>query len=776
MFRHYVKSTIRFLLKQKAYVTLSVVGLSVGLACCLLITLWILDEVGFDRFHEDVDRIHLVLAHGTIQNNPSTPIPLGPALEEEIPGILAATRYENLGRQLLSRGQARHYESWVRAVDPAFFEIFSYELLAGDPGSALAAPESIVISDGVARKFFGDEDPVGQTLSYNNERDLVVTGVFREVPDSSTLHFEVLVPFEVRIADAEARGYEVGWGTFSPLTFVRICDACSADEVNTKIELLVQNHTPEEDVTLSILPLTEMRGLFTDSALYVRILSVIALLVLATACINYVNLATARSTIRAREIGIRKTVGGSRGDLARQFLVESGLLTLVSGLVALALAEALLPLFNQATGKAISLDFLRYPALLPVFGGLLVFTTAASGAYPAFVVSAFRPNESLQGRLSSSGNAYLRRGLIVLQFALSVFLVVGTAVVHKQLRFLQGKDVGYEPDHLVTVSLEGGSHEQYPVIKEKLLQSHDIVAVTGMAANLPYFSWSTGTASWPGETSGQEVLVNFNYVDHDFLKATGVRLVEGRDFSRDRAADVGSRLLINEAMARVMGPIPAVGGTIILWDEPREVIGIVEDFHFQSMQSAIGPLVLLLDPSEVNDMLVLVRPGGEAAGIRAIRETFERVVPMFPPLHGFVANRLNASHGELKRMGVLAGAFTVLAILIACLGVVGLSSYAAERRAKEIGVRKVLGASVTGIVGMMSREILLLVAIANLVAWPAAYLVMSRLLEGYAYRVEIGWDPFALAAVLALAATILTTVPLTARAAMRSPAEALRYE
>lgn len=776
MLRHYMKSTLRFLVRQKTYVTLSVVGLSVGLACCLLIGLWIFDELSFDRFHEDADRIHLVLAHGAMQNNPSTPIPLAPALVEEIPEVVAAARYESLGTELLGRGDTRHYQPWVRAVDPAFFEIFSFEFVEGDPGTALVTPESIVISEDVARKFFGEESAMGQTLSYNNERDVVVTGVFRNVPENSTFHFEVAVPFEVRISDAEAFGYSTGWGTFSPFTFVRICDECSAEDVNRKIEGFLTLHTPEEDAILTVLPLTEIRGLFTESATYIRILAVIALFVLSVACINHVNLATARSTTRAREIGIRKTVGGSRGDLAAQFLVESGVLTLVSGVVALALAELLLPVFNQVTGKDISLHFLRYPALLPVYVGLLVVTAVASGAYPAFVVSAFRPHESLQGRLSLGGNAYLRRGLIVLQFALSVFLVVGTIVVHRQLGFLQSMALGYDREHLITVSLEGNTRRQYPAMKETILRSPDVQAVTGMAAALPYFSWSTGTADWPGKDPTQEVLVHFNFVDHDFTTATGVRLVEGRDFSRDHPADVQSRALVNETMARLMGLESTLGTTITMWEEPREVIGVMKDFHFQPMQTTIGPAVFLLDPAEVSDILVLARPGGEQAAVEAIRNAFQSVAPMFPPVYSFVEDDLVAAYGQLRRMGTLAGAFAVLAVLIACLGVVGLSSYAAERRAKEIGVRKVLGASVAQIVGMMSRELVVLVGIANLVAWPAAYVVMSRLLESYAYRVAIGWTPFVLALGLALAVTLLTVVPLAARAATRNPVEVLRYE
>jgi ABC-type antimicrobial peptide transport system permease subunit len=776
MYRHYMKSTLRFLVRQKTYVTLSVVGLAVGLACCFLITLWILDELSFDRFHEDADRIHMVLAHGTILNNPSTPIPLGPALEGEIPEVVAAARYESLGTELLGRGATRHYQPWVRAVDPAFFEIFSFEFLEGNPGTALSTPESIVISEDVARKFFGEQTPMGQTLSYNNERDVVVTGVFRNLPDNSTFHFEVAVPFEVRISDAEALGHETGWGTFSPFTFVRICDECSDDEVNVKLEDFLALHDPDEDVSLSILPLTALHGMFTESATYTRILAVIALFVLLIACINHVNLATARSTTRAREIGIRKTVGGSRGELATQFLVESGLLTLVSGVAALALVELLLPLFNEVTGKEVSLHIVRYPALLPLYAGLLVLTAVASGAYPAFVVSAFPPNESLQGRLSLGGNAYLRRSLIVLQFSLSVFLVASTVVVYRQLGFLQNMDVGYNRDRLVAVSLAGSTRRQYPVMKETMLRSPDVLAVTGMASGLPYFSWSTGTADWPGKDPEREILIHFNYVGYDFSMATGVRLIEGRDFSRDHPADVGSRALINETMARVMGLDSPVGSTITLWDEPREVIGIMNDFNFRPMHSTIGPLVFLLDTAEVSDMLVLVRPGAEQAAVEMIRDTFQSVIPMFPPVYSFVEDDLIASYGQLRRMGTLAGAFALLAVLIACLGVVGLSSYAAERRAKEIGVRKVLGASVAQIVGMMSRELLLLVGLANVLAWPAAYVVMSRLLEAYAYRVEIGWVPFVLAMVLALTVTLFTVVPLAARAASRDPVEVLRYE
>jgi hypothetical protein len=414
--------------------------------------------------------------------------------------------------------------------------------------------------------------------------------------------------------------------------------------------------------------------------------------------------------------------------------------------------------------------------LLPVLAGLLIFTAVAAGAYPALIVSAFPPLESLQGRLSSSGSAHLRRTLIVIQFSLSVFLIATTGVVYKQLAFLQSLDVGYNHDRLVAVSMAGGTRNQYPVLKEELLKNPDIVAVSGMANALPFFGWSTDHVDWPGKDPTLDLMTYFNVADHDFIDTTEIRIVEGRGFDRDRSTDSSSGVLVNQTMARILELEPAVGATFTLWEDQREVIGVVEDFHFQPLQNTIGPLVLMLDPEQVNDMLVLVRSGGEAAAIQAIRQTFERLAPMFPPAYTFVGDRLLDSHGDLRKMGALASGFTVLTILIACLGVVGLSSFAAERRTKEIGIRKVLGASAVGIVGMMTRELFLLLLLAIAIAWPVAYHFMGRWLEAYAYRVEMGWAPFVLAGFLALAVTILTALPLTARAATRNPVETLRYE
>jgi len=768
----YVRLALRKIRRQKGYSAVNIAGLAIGLACCLLITLWISAELDYDRFHAKSDRLFQVLAHGTNPNNPSNPILLGPFLESGVPEIERAVRYEGLGSSLVRYGEKILPGVSVQAVDPGFFQVLSFPFSKGDPASALEDPSHIVIGADMASALFGEDDPLGKTLFIDN-KSFLVAGVMQPIPKRSTVEFDAAVHFRHRLLALEADGIKPSWGVWSANTFILAKPGVSAASLSAKIENVVKDNDPGEDARLSVIPFRERRLFFTNIRQYLTLFAAVAAFILVMACLNFINMSTARAALKAREIGIRKVSGANRGNLVAQYLGESLALSLLASLLAVGLARLALPWFNTLSTTRISLEAGRF---LPAILELALVAGIGAGLYPAVLLSSFKPAQVLRGRLGSSGKgAGLRRGLVVFQFGLTILLMIGTAAVDKQLRYIRNKDLGYDRDRLLAVSLPGESRSRIEVLKETLLREGAVAQITGTAAGMANLSWSSGTADWPGRNPSFEVLTFNNYVDWDFQETFGTALRSGRFFSRDFPAD-GEGYVINEAFERLMGSGSAVGKTLTYWKRTGPIIGVLKDFHFQSLQSQIQPLVLMLRPEQANLCYLKIPEGDRPAALERIGTVWKKVMPEYPFQYRFMDESLDTFYRTVRQTGRMADTFTILAVFIACLGLLSLASFMTERRAREVSIRKVMGASTPSILLLLTRELAGGVLLANVIAWPAAYFIMNNWLEQFAYRATLGAGIFALSAAAALILALLTIGVQTLKTALRPPASALRTE
>jgi ABC-type antimicrobial peptide transport system permease subunit len=597
------------------------------------------------------------------------------------------------------------------------------------------------------------------------------------VPHNSSLQFDILVPFENKIQQHRERQENyASWGWWSAETFVRVHDGVTVEDLNNKIRDFVQRQT-DEDNELFAIPLADLHFYESNIKKYIHSFSVIAIIVLIMACMNFVNLSIARSGNRAKETGLRKVAGANRGNLIQQFFLETLFLLFASLLLAVGLLEILLPVFNNMTGMNLTQDLLLDSSFLPILGGVVLVTALAAGAYPAFYLSAFQPVAVLTGNIRTGpGGSKLRKSLVVVQFAASIFLIIATSIVFSQLNYIRNKDLGYDKEHVVNIPLRGGTGHRFPVLKEALLQDPNIRAVTASAASLPFWRWTTDMVDWLGKDPGNDVQVAMNMVSYDFAETYGIDILEGRDFSRSFASDSISAYVINEEMVKLMGLQNAIGAKLTIWDNPGEVIGVMKNFHFRPLDSHIQPLAFVLKDENVFNMAVRTHSGDISSALGFIEDTWKNMIPDYPFEYAFLDDQFDRTYRGLERMGDLAGSFSLLAVFIACLGLFGLASFMAEQRTREIGIRKVLGASATGIVRLLLREFAILVIVANVVSWPIAWLVMNRWLEDFAYHINPGLGVCALAGCLALTIAILTAGSQTLKAAFANPVDALKHE
>ncbi|UCC45355.1 MAG: ABC transporter permease [Candidatus Zixiibacteriota bacterium] len=777
MFKNYLTVAFRNMHKHKGYTFINITGLAIGMACCLLISLWVLDELSYDRFHSGVDGIHRVLAEGS---SGATPNLLGPALEAQVPEILHATRVEGYGSALFSSDGCEAYESGIIAVDTSFFEVFSFPATRGDLATALLNLNSVVISEKIAEKYFPGMDPIGRVLSLNRRHDLMVTAVIENVPHNSSIQFDMLVPIELVTIKFRDQGMDLdymSWQWWSARTYVRTANSCSSELLSAKIgDFLIK--LQDDDSKLTAIPLTQQRFHFSNIQTYIYSFLVIAFFILSMACINFVNLSTARSANRAKETGIRKAAGAVRGNLIAQFLGESLIQSLLGFLVALGLLELILPIFNNVAGMNLSLDGITNSYVLPLVIGLSILTGLAAGAYPALLLSSFHPVSVLadKSRTGSRGSR-LRKALVVVQFVLSGILIIGTVTVYSQLGYILNKDIGYDKEHIVKVGMRGESANLYTSLKAQLEQDARVLSVTRSAASLPYWRWTTSAADWDGRDPNEENQVAANMVDFDFVETLGIEMVEGRSFSREFLADTATGYVINEEMAKLMGiHSTALGARLEMWGNPGEVIGVMRNFHFRPLDTLIQPLVLVYTKVPAAAMAIRIPAGDVSSSLEHIEETWKRMVPDYPFTYSFLDEDFDSRYRSVVNFGNLAGGFSALGILLACLGLFGLASFTAEQRTREIGIRKVLGASVAGVVKLLSKEFLILVMVSNVIAWPVAWYVMKRWLENFAYHVDIGIGVFLLAGITTLVIALLTVSYQAIRAARANPVDSLRCE
>jgi len=778
MIANYIKIAFRNLLKHKGYSAINIVGLAIGMACCILILLWVQHEMSFDRFHKnrnDIYRAYQINRHaGGAMPFSHLPQPVGPELQRTTAEIKCASRVMD-GGFTVKYDDKIFNEMRVLWVDSSFFEIFTFPFTRGDVEAAFSDPYAVIMTEDTATKYFGNADPIGKVLTIDRTDQMTVRGIVKNVPDNSSLQYDFLVPY----SNLEATGYNVNsWNSHNCQIYVLLEKNTKSQQVENKIIGLIKKHTPELDSDLRLQPLKRVR-LYTmggemGTIKYVYIFSVIALFVLLIASINFMNLSTARSSKRAREVGLRKVAGARRIQIIRQFFGESLIITFISFALAFVLVEASMPLFNQVSGKQLSLNLTGNIFIYLGLCGIALLTGILSGSYPAVFLSSFLPAIVLKGSLQvSTKSSGLRKTLVVFQFSLSIMLIISTAIVYSQLKFIQNKDLGFRRDNLIYIPMNDDIRANFDAIRNEMLQNPHIHNVT-RTFQIPSYNKYSSEAKWEGQTADQNINFNISIVDPNYLDTLGLSLIEGRNFSAERSSDT-AHCIINEEAQKQMG-LDSPLGKWIEHAEKGEIIGVVKNYHYMPLTYEVEPLLLLYRPSLYSFTMTRISGQNISSTIGHIKTIWNKFAVDYPFEYHFIDEDYEQIYWNEQRMGRLFQYFTVLAIFISCLGLFGLASFMAEQRTKEIGIRKVLGASVTGITVLLSKEFTKWVIVGNVIAWPVAYLAMKNWLQGFSYRVNISILTFIFAGVLALSIALLTVGYQAIRAAIADPVEALRYE
>lgn len=795
MLTNYLKVAVRNLRRHKGYTFINVTGLAVGMTCCLLIMLFVRDEISYDRFHENADRTYRVVSDWGNFSIPSTNPPVIVRMRTDFPeitfGLLqpfdALMEYEDV----------QFKEDRIYFANPEVFEVFSMDLVRGDVETVLAEPFKVVLTEETAQKYFGEANPVGETLLVDNQFEVEVTGVIKAMPENSHFRFDFLASWATLEAVFNF-SESTNWGNNSYYTYLLLPEGYAPETFEEQLPDFIERHAGEHwnGAELSLQALTDihlhshhnMELEPNSNVAYVYIFSIIAAFILLVACVNFMNLATARSAERAKEVGVRKAVGAQRGQLVQQFLAESVLMAFCALVLSVALTALALPAFRALSGKAIALSVLDDGFTLMAFFSITMLVGVLAGSYPAFVLSAFRPVLVLKGAFQGNGRgALLRKGLVVFQFAISVCLIVGTLVVYNQLEYLQTANLGFDKEQVVVVPLPESEAilDQYVSFKETLLQQAGFMHVGIASEGLPSELLNGHRTRLDGLEDEESVVHTRTVaVGHGFFEALGVEMEAGRSFSLDYPTDsaafilnaAAAQLLQETAPDRIASLDAAVGQTIRLGGQPGQLIGITEDFNMSSLHEEIEPIIFFFRPRWYDNLLFRVQPGQYTQAMANLENTWQQFYPEWPFEYRFADQAFDAQYRVEERLGQIFSIFSLLAIFIACLGLFGLASFTAEQRTKEIGVRKVLGASVGGIVVLLSKDFARLVGIAFVVAVPVAYLAMDRWLNDFAYRIDIGINTFVVAGILALVIAVLTVSYQSIKSALANPVKSLRYE
>jgi len=778
------KVSLRKMRRQKWYAAISITGLAVGISCSILILLWVRHELSFDRFHDNVENIYRVIMEDHLNDgvsvHPWLPFPLGPVLENDFPEVAAVTRYRP--DDMVVRYKENAYtETRFLTVDPAFFRIFSFPFLQGNPSEALSSPNSIVIRDNIAQKYFGSEDPMGKILNLSGRADLSVSGIVH-IPEESDFQFDFFFSFQsYPLFKVDLASLEANWNGKNYQIYLKVHNTSSVMQLEEKIAGYLKPLRPAQTEVLRLQKLSRIHLYNPDGSdrvmRYVRIFSLIGFFILFIACINFMNLATARFEGRAKEVSLRKTLGGTRGQLIRQFFGESLLHSVLAMATALILVEVALPAFNQVTSCRLSLDLAHADITLSLLA-IVLLAGFISGLYPALFLSSFTPTKIFKSASHPKAHGVLfRKILVVTQFALSTMLIIGTLIVNSQISFIMNRDPGMAKENIVYHLMQSKTRDSVAVVREELLKHPDIIGITNcssLPANIQ--SW-IGYIDWEGRSAEQMIYPAFLSVGDDFIETLGLKVIAGRNFSKYRLADADN-FIINQTASKQMGIENPIGLELRFWGHKGQIIGVVNDFTNRHMSSSTAPMILSSGAwgANKNYLLLRVRPGNPSNALQHFRKVWEKANPGFPCEYEFLDDVIDRMYTNEQRLSHILFSFAGLAVFISCLGLVGLSAYTAEKKTKEIGIRRVLGASPWKIISLLSLNFAKFVIIANGIAWPAAYLVMQRWLQDYAYRTSIGIWVFILAGSLSLFIAFLSIGYQTFRAATANPADSLRYE
>jgi putative ABC transport system permease protein len=799
MLKNLLKIAMRNILKDKTYSAINVLGLTIGITCSLFLLMYIMDELSYDRYHKNANNIYRIVSDIREPDNAFVwsvaQVPLGEELRDNYPEVKNSVRFFGTGTTLYKNGDKQFNESEFYLADSTVFEMFSYGWINGDINTALDNPFSLVLTEKTAIKYFGSASAaLGESLQNKQGEEFKITGVMQDVPMNSHFRFDALISRNTR------PGYQGSWGNFGVFTYIQLPDGYDLTKMQASLDTVIkQKVNPIFDqfnikIKYIMQPIVDihLHSKIADEAeaggdiSYIYIFGAVAAFMLVIACINYMNLATARSANRAKEVGVRKVMGSQRFQLIAQFLTESVVLALISMVVSLILIYALLPGFNYLANKQLPFGYVLRPEVVFSLLGVVLFVGVIGGSYPAFYLSGFNPVNVLKGKLATKGGTVIfRKGLVILQFAISIFMLISTLIVFDQLQFLRNKDLGFDKEHVIRLNLnERELRDKAQVLVDKLRQTKEVAGV-GMAN------------SSPGEGIGKLLLkvednegkltdrgVDLYSADFDFVKTMGMKIVTGRDFSKDNPSDTTYAVLVNESMVKRMSWTDPIGKKFIFagsgpnnTDIEKRVVGVVKDYHQNSLYDAIEPLMIVLDKRN-NYLFVRTEEGDVRESLAAVEKAWKEIFPSFGFEYNFLDQDFNSQYKADEKRSQIFTAFSGLTIIIACLGLLGLAAFTTEQRTKEIGVRKVIGASINSLVVLVSKEFFILVGLGMLLAFPASWYFTESWLENFAYRINLKgeWVTFIVSALLAFVITLITVGYHVIRAASANPVNSLRDE
>ncbi len=800
MLKNYLKIAVRNLLKYRAYSLINILGLAIGIAACILIMLYVGNEWSYDKFNKNYEQIYRVQAEGKIEgrelNMPETPAPLGATLVSEFPDVIQYTRIMPTANMLIRYKHKVFNETRFFWADSTLFDVFTMPFIEGNPKTALSQPHTVVLTESLAKKYFGSEDPMDKIMNFEDGTPYTVKGVIKDCPPNSHFKYDMFASMS-----SASFGNSKFWFNNNFYTYIVLRKGSSIAKLESKMPGLIKKYGGQQlyqamgihfddwkkrgnSYTFYYIPLTSIH-LYShlDHELepngdikYIYIFSIIALFILLIACINFMNLSTARSSTRSKEVGIRKVLGSNKTQLVKQFLAESFLLTSISVLVAITFVELLLPAFNSLSGKHLHTSYFNNWLVIPALIATVIIVGIIAGSYPSFFLSSFKPVKVLKGKAAGNKGNFLRSGLVVFQFAISIVLFIGTFIVYSQLKYIQNTKLGFDKNHILVIQRAWALENHAQAFKEELMKNPGITDASN-SNDMPGKPFSQTIFEAENVPGAREYLMSYMSSDYDFIKTMNIKIKEGRYFSRRFPSDTLA-VVLNESAVKAFGFNNPIGKRIYVVGRniPLTIIGVLDDFHYESLHQKIRPLIISLGLGQTPYLPVKLKTADISSALSFIKNEWKKFVPGKPFEYYFLDEDINRLYLSEQKTGELFTAFSILAIFIACLGLFGLAAFTAERRTKEIGIRKALGSSVTGIIVLLSKEFTKWVLIANIIAWPAAYYFMNNWLKDFAYRININLWIFITSGVLALIIALSTVSIHAVKAARANPVKSLRYE
>ena len=785
MFKNYIKTAWRSLKKNRFYSVVNIAGLTCGLTIGILILLWVQDELSFDRFHKNASNIYrMELFGGTGASKQiwqETVYPMGELARQQLPEVENEVRLTtDFSFSLFKHGDKAFGDESVVFADPSFFQVFDFPIVMGDPAKPFAGENSVVITKTTARRFFGTENPIGQVIVADGKESFAVSGVISDFPKNSSIRYDMILPMSHHVSAMRAIQHDVvnDFSDYNYETYLQLKPGTSLKDLSAKLfKIHIQHRAEDTDADYLLLPISKMHlynaDLTNKGIETVRIFIIISILILIIACINYVNLSTARSMLRAKEISMRKIVGAAKIQLFLQFIIETALMFAFAAALALVCIYLLMPVFNQLSGKQLHFDISDYRLWMVILSAILG-TLLVSSIYPALLLSSFEPLKAIKGKISTGiGDVLFRKILVVTQFSFSIVLIIGTIVITRQLGYIRSKDLGYDKSHTFSFWMRDmGTH--YEAVKAELLKQPGVLEVTRSSQNIVAFNSISGDNDWDGKAPGQTFIVHPMSIDKDFLSFFNMKMVSGTGFTG--SVNDSNHLILNEAAVKEIGLKDPVGKRFRMWHVNGTIVGVVKDFHYASMKEKIGPSILYFYPPFLQRMYIKTSGRDAAKAIAAAGAQFKQYNGEFPFSYAFLDDTFNELYKGKQQQGALFNYFAGIAIFISCLGLLGLAAYTAQVRTREIGVRKVLGASVNNILGLLASDFIKLVFIAILVAAPLSWYAMNKWLQTFAYRNDIPWWVFPLAGATAIGIAFLTISVQSLKSALANPVKSLRSE